>query len=113
MSLPSPLPGQFCWDSAPFQYSGCFTRMRLDAQTYGKRQLFQSSYVTQAAGVTHDREQGEGKQIHSESLVNKRNPSWSSALLHSTTPCQHGSRSDEVLKKKSREVASFQLEPGK
>lgn len=50
---------------------------------HGKRQLFSSSYMTQAAGVTHDREQGEGKQIYSESLVNKRNPAWSSALLHS------------------------------
>lgn len=69
--------------------------------------------MTQGAGGTHDREQGEGKQIYSESLINKRNPSWSTALLHSTSPGRHGSRSNGVLKKKTREVASFQHEPGK
>lgn len=32
MTLPSPLPGQFCWDSAPSQYSGCFTKSAFRAR---------------------------------------------------------------------------------
>lgn len=64
---------------------------------------------TQVAGVTHNKEQGEDKQINSKILVNERptKSCWSSALLHSTSPCRHRSKHDQVLTWKMREVASF------
>ena len=82
--LLSPLPGQFLWVSAPSWCSVCFARsvsrarIRLLCTNIRQKAAFPqplrgtTQTITQAAGVTHNEEHGEGKQISSKSLVNKR-----------------------------------------